>query len=333
VCVLLLQYGCIPVVLSDDLVWAYSTEAGGPLDPSTFSIQLPQSTVLKTAQHVLDALGVIGGSSGDTAVSAEKPKGKAKASLVNKQYLLNYGRTLPGGVSVLALLQEIAEEDRIAEAELASGADNSTSNASIIAPTRSRRLSAETLSTDELVLLRASNRYLLQVGEDEPTDAAKPAWAGKGPNKGKNNKNKASGDATGKAPAATAREKKVATKATKASNRAATATNTDGSSEGMSNTLIRLLQKVSAQDIARLQEGVRNVSKYFQFYALNTTLRIDVTPPAVHMFPSGGAMEMLEHALVQRKKTGISDIHSRCQAERTKPGHKYIGNYPCEKRR
>lgn len=36
------QHGCVPVVLSDDLVWAYSTETGGFLDPDSFSIQLPQ---------------------------------------------------------------------------------------------------------------------------------------------------------------------------------------------------------------------------------------------------------------------------------------------------
>jgi hypothetical protein len=40
-----MNFGCIPVILSDDLVWAYSNESGGPLDHTTFSIQLPQSVV------------------------------------------------------------------------------------------------------------------------------------------------------------------------------------------------------------------------------------------------------------------------------------------------
>lgn len=37
-----LNFGCIPVVISDDLVWAFSKDVGGVLDPSTFSLQLPQ---------------------------------------------------------------------------------------------------------------------------------------------------------------------------------------------------------------------------------------------------------------------------------------------------
>jgi hypothetical protein len=37
-----LHVGCIPVVLSDDLVWAYSPATGGPLQPQLFSITLPQ---------------------------------------------------------------------------------------------------------------------------------------------------------------------------------------------------------------------------------------------------------------------------------------------------
>jgi hypothetical protein len=37
-----MHLGCIPVVLSDDLVWAYSPLAGGDMDPRKFSIRLPQ---------------------------------------------------------------------------------------------------------------------------------------------------------------------------------------------------------------------------------------------------------------------------------------------------
>lgn len=37
-----MHFGCIPVVLSDDLVWAYSKATGGVIDPTAFSIQIPQ---------------------------------------------------------------------------------------------------------------------------------------------------------------------------------------------------------------------------------------------------------------------------------------------------
>jgi hypothetical protein len=37
-----MNLGCVPVVLSDDLLWAYSPDAGGDIDPAMFSIRLPQ---------------------------------------------------------------------------------------------------------------------------------------------------------------------------------------------------------------------------------------------------------------------------------------------------
>lgn len=319
------------MVLSDDLVWAYSTETGGPLDASTFSIQVPQSTVLKSALHVLTALGVDASLVGTnttlpsktTRVHSEGKPDQAN-NAKDKLYLLNYGRTLPSGTSVLTLLREIAEEDR-SEVE-ALQASNGTAIATKSAhPSRARRLSMESLSDNEVDMLKANNRYLLN---DEPDDdAKKPAWAGKGTHKSAAEKKKKSMAA---ATASTSKDKDTTKKAA-AKTISAQAKQT--SVEGMSNTLIRLLSKVSAQDIARLQEGVRNVSKYFQFYALNSTLRTDVTPPAVHLRPTGGAMEMLEQALLQRKKAGVFDVGQRCQEERVRPGHKYIGNYPCEKRR
>ncbi len=36
-------FGCIPVVLSDDLVWAFEELTGGPLKESNFSIRFPQN--------------------------------------------------------------------------------------------------------------------------------------------------------------------------------------------------------------------------------------------------------------------------------------------------
>lgn len=40
-----MNFGCIPTVLSDDLVWAFSEEAGGWLDPSDFTLTFPQVIV------------------------------------------------------------------------------------------------------------------------------------------------------------------------------------------------------------------------------------------------------------------------------------------------
>jgi hypothetical protein len=40
-----LNFGCIPVVLSDDLVWAFSDQTGGTLNHSLFAIHIPQSVV------------------------------------------------------------------------------------------------------------------------------------------------------------------------------------------------------------------------------------------------------------------------------------------------
>ena len=48
-----LNFGCIPVVLSDDLVWAYSNYSGGRLDPYLFSIQLPQAVVQYSGKQLL----------------------------------------------------------------------------------------------------------------------------------------------------------------------------------------------------------------------------------------------------------------------------------------
>lgn len=40
-----LNFGCIPVVVSDDLVWAFSDTVGGWLDPTHFALQVPQIIV------------------------------------------------------------------------------------------------------------------------------------------------------------------------------------------------------------------------------------------------------------------------------------------------
>lgn len=48
-----LNFGCIPVVLSDDLVWGFSDQTGGPLNHNEFSIQIPQSVIQYTAERSL----------------------------------------------------------------------------------------------------------------------------------------------------------------------------------------------------------------------------------------------------------------------------------------
>jgi hypothetical protein len=40
-----LNFNCIPVVISDDIVWAFSVQTGGKIDPTTYSIQIPQCIV------------------------------------------------------------------------------------------------------------------------------------------------------------------------------------------------------------------------------------------------------------------------------------------------
>lgn len=46
-----LNFGCIPVVLSDDLVWAFTDQTGGLMNHADFAIQLPQSVVQYTSSR------------------------------------------------------------------------------------------------------------------------------------------------------------------------------------------------------------------------------------------------------------------------------------------
>ena len=48
------QFGCVPVVLSDELLWAYSIETGGFLNATSFSLQLPQKLVQLNAEDALE---------------------------------------------------------------------------------------------------------------------------------------------------------------------------------------------------------------------------------------------------------------------------------------
>jgi len=53
-----MNLGCVPVLLSDDAVWAYSKLTGGTLRPPLFSVRLPQKIVLCTTADLLSCLGV-----------------------------------------------------------------------------------------------------------------------------------------------------------------------------------------------------------------------------------------------------------------------------------
>jgi hypothetical protein len=247
----LVQFGCIPVVLSDDLVWAYSTDTGGSLDPSTFSIQLPQSVILRSAEEVLAKYDTVPAAEAAAHGKAETPAPGGSTA----HFLMNGGKALPSGGTVLSLLRQIAAEDREA-ATVSNSSDHA--DGTTAGHARSRRLLVE-LTAKESGLLASSNRRLLKGAQAAAAPVA----------------NSASG-----------------------------------------NTLIRLLHKISAQDVAALQQGVQRVAKYFQFYAPDANMRTDVTPPALHMFPNGGAMQMLEQQLALQKKKGIADIGRRCQVLR-----------------
>ena len=48
-----MNFDCIPVVLSDDLLWAFSQQSGGPLNHASFAIHMPQAVVQFPAEALL----------------------------------------------------------------------------------------------------------------------------------------------------------------------------------------------------------------------------------------------------------------------------------------
>lgn len=100
------------------------------------------------------------------------------------------------------------------------------------------------------------------------------------------------------------------------------------------NPLIRLLLKISKQDIRSLREQAWNISSQYRFYDFNTTLSRSSPPlTASHTFPTGGAAQQVDRFLTHRKQQGITTLSQRCEDEKTKIKHKYVGNYPCQKNR
>lgn len=185
----------MPVILSDDCLWAYSKDTGGMLDPRSFSLQFPQRIVQRTATQLLN-------------------EGLA---IRNHSFLIK--------------------------------------------------------------LLPSSNRTLIQLLEDVAVDEFHET------------------------------------------------TNSKQDFRGI-NTLIRVLLKVPDDDFHLLQQGLRKASHHYSYYAFNRSL--DIIPTANHIFPTGGAIDIIAQQLSIRKNRGLPRIYEECQQERNRPGHRYIGKYPCE---
>jgi hypothetical protein len=92
-----MNFGCIPVVLSDDLVWAYTRQTGGPLNHNTFSIQLPQCVVQYSAETLLRKY------SAKKASFGRLPDGDLIYDILEKSH--NGGGTWQNGIYVNSLVQ------------------------------------------------------------------------------------------------------------------------------------------------------------------------------------------------------------------------------------
>jgi hypothetical protein len=82
-------------LLSDDALWAFSEQANGPLDPTLFSIALPQRLVLRSPRQLLESLSINNTDNTTTHVD------------------INWGETLPLGTSIVSLLKALVREDDI----------------------------------------------------------------------------------------------------------------------------------------------------------------------------------------------------------------------------
>lgn len=99
------------------------------------------------------------------------------------------------------------------------------------------------------------------------------------------------------------------------------------------NTLLLLLQKISMSDQEALRQGVEQVAPQYLYYTFNESLP-STAPPMIaeHLYPSGGAINLLEKKLSAMKEEGVLTIARLCDEEKWRK-HRYFGNYPCEKRR
>jgi hypothetical protein len=53
-------------------------------------------------------------------------------------------------------------------------------------------------------------------------------------------------------------------------------------------------------------------------------------PTANHVFPDGGALDMIVNRLEERKREGVELGRDRCEKERGRKGHRYISRYQCD---
>jgi Exostosin family len=92
-----MNFGCIPVVLSDDLLWAFSQQSGGPLDHTSFSIQMPQAVVQFSAGKLLMKYNTT------KSLLGMLPDGEHIYDLLEASHMA--GGSLQGAVRVNALVQ------------------------------------------------------------------------------------------------------------------------------------------------------------------------------------------------------------------------------------
>lgn len=92
-----MNFGCIPVVLSDDLLWAFSQQSGGPLDHASFAIHMPQAVVQFPAEALLKKY------KSTKSLLGTLPGGESIYDLLETSH--NTGGSLHGDIHVNALVQ------------------------------------------------------------------------------------------------------------------------------------------------------------------------------------------------------------------------------------
>ena len=93
------------------------------------------------------------------------------------------------------------------------------------------------------------------------------------------------------------------------------------------NPLVRILRRIPASEIEFLQKNGVEAAKHYRFYQMNKDM--NSVPTAHHIFPDGGAMEMISEELEERKRQGIETVYNQCMSELSRK-HKYVHRYPCE---
>ena len=88
------------------------------------------------------------------------------------------------------------------------------------------------------------------------------------------------------------------------------------------NPLVLILQNIPEGDVSYLQQ-------HYRYY--NMRPGMTQIPLATHIYPDGGAMELIAQELSRRKQRGLDKLSAQCAAERGQK-HKYIGNFACDGR-